>query len=276
MTFTTTTRSLVATAAMLALPLCQGFSPVGPTTTTTTSTTASALHAHARRTHTYAIRSALKSSNSPRTVFDEMDKDGNGKVDAQELTDYLKEAGPYTDAVSRSIFERLDVNRDGHLELEELAQGMKHHKMFLADVRKDTKIPIKAKTHNNHKKPNNKKNTKRRRSYSDLAQKFFDTLDANRDGSISMQELKEHFLAQRMQVVAQSSGLLESLKGGKKSSNNKANKANNASAEKAWHSSEAAVQKLFQAIDVNDDGRISIQELREAFETNPSVRHAFL
>ena len=100
------------------------------------------------------------------------------------------------------------------------------------------------------------------------AQLLFQTIDADRDGSISLAELKEHFLVRRMQAVAQSSGLLASLKSQPTTANMKDSVV-------PWHQSEAAVQTLFQTLDVNADGRITSQDLREAFVRYPSVRHAF-
>ena len=178
----------------------------------------------------------------------------------------MKEKGPYTDAVAKSIFERLDVNKDGHLVLEELDQGMKQHQLLRATTTADpqTKFPIKPKTQSksqqqkrNHKKSRQQQSKKIR----DQAKLFFDQLDVHRNGYISLTELKEHFMVQRMQQVAQSSGLLVE----------KGRKQHTVS----WQHSEAAIQKLFQDIDVNHDGRITLQDLREALVKYPSVQHAF-
>lgn len=229
--------------------LCHGFALNTPSTPRTTTIPQ---QAHARRTHTYEQDSA--------TIFSQMDKDGNGKIDAKELRDYLVEKGPYTDAVVRSIFERLDVNRDGHLVLEELEDGMKQHQLLRATTTADpqTKFPIKPKKQQAKRNNNKKVKTQKLR---DQAKQFFEMLDVNHNGYISLTELKEHFMVRRMQQVAQSSGLLFE----------KGRKQHTVSVQH----SEAAIQQLFQTMDVNHDGRITLQDLGEAFVKYPSVRHAF-
>jgi len=308
--------------AVLSLALfvhCQGFTvpstPSIPSTSSarTTSTT-TARQAHARRSHTITPKmdqkqdatvavTSKKSTASPRkkfqfqrkntseqvdvtaqTMFHAIDTDGNGKIDAHEMREYLVSTGVYTEAVAKSIFERLDTSQKGHLQLKELQQGMQHHSLFgekevpnkqqvVVKDPQQTYVPIRNKQQPLQQRRNRNANQRVfQRRLSVEAQAFFEKLDANRDGFVSMKELKEHFMVQRMQAAAQSSGLFseqpqEQPKQRTTSEDNK----------KAvpWHHSEAAIQKLFEVLDVNADGRISLQELRDAFVQSPTVRHVF-
>ena len=282
-----------------------GFTPstVAPTAPYTAASPLpdSALMAHARRAHTLTATTTTTTRPRPRnnaaqSVFAKIDKDGNGKIDREELQAYLTSEGmPYTKAVAQSIFDRLDANQDGHLVLEELATGMQEHQLFRAITSskeqskpsKSQQLPKKIKVVQNpqtafalkqqqqqRKSQNNKKASMKqwRQRVEQKANRFFQVIDADRDGIISLTELKEHFLVRRMQAVAQSNGLLASLKSS--SQRSKAAVPENANVV-PWHHSETAIQTLFQTLDVNADGRITSQDLREAFVRYPSVRHAF-
>ncbi|CAB9518429.1 expressed unknown protein [Seminavis robusta] len=218
--------------------------------------------AHVRRAHSY--------EESPSTVFDRMDKDGNGKVDAQEMRDYLVDTGVCTDAVAKSIFSRL--SRHGHVDVKQLECAMTQHNLLRQQQPPaQVTFPIQTKTvvknnNNNNKRRNNK--TDKIKMYHQQAKQFFEALDVNRDGFISLQELQQHFIVKRMELVAQkSSGLF--------ADNAKKHKSVKRPDLLLAEYSEAALQKLFQTIDMNADGRISLQDLREAFVRYPSVRHAF-
>lgn len=263
----------------------RAFAPVAlPTPNDVASTQPSlptTLLAHARRSHT--VTSQTKNEeNTVQSVFAKIDKDGNGKIDRRELQDYLTSEGPYTKAVAQSIFDRLDENRDGHLVPSELATGMLEHQLFRAITQKKNTFvqhnpqeTFALKQQQRHHQPNKQQRKKKKTSMKQWrnkmeqkAQLLFQAMDADRDGSISLAELKEHFLVRRMQAVAESNGLLASLKS--QPSHTKASDS-----VVPWHHSETAVQKLFQTLDVNADGRISSKDLREAFVRYPSVRHAF-
>ena len=237
------------------------------------------LMAHARRSHTVVNSKNNNSQKSTvQSVFAKIDKDGNGKIDRRELQDYLTSAGPYTKAVAQSIFDRLDENQDGHLVPSELAIGMQEHQLFRAITQKKKSVvqnnpektfALKQKQQQDNQQRRNKKSSMKqwRNKMEEKAQRVFQAMDADRDGSISLTELKEHFLVRRMQAVAQSNGLLASLKSSPS--------AEAKDSVVPWHHSETAVKTLFQTLDVNADGRITSQDLREAFVRYPSVRHAF-
>jgi len=304
--------------------------PTIPVVTTTTSTASSSeLLAHVRRSHTHtsptattttppspaaASRTFSSRSSQPssagtaaKSVFSVIDKDGNGKIDRNELSEYLTRQGPYTKAVAQSIFDRLDANHDGHLVLEELVIGMNDHQLFsaigssskqkevstiasnkkivkmIANPQKSFAVSTKRNNNssNNNTVPNKKNATNMKQWRQKIEQKanaFFRTMDADNDGTISLLELQEHFLIQRMQAVAQSTGLLESLKSKQQPSKKVANNHDHhhhSNGVVPWHHSEAAITNLFRTLDVNQDGRITCQDLKEAFVRYPSVRHAF-
>lgn len=243
------------------------------------STAPTALMAHARRSHTVISKNNSNQKSTVQSVFAKIDKDGNGKIDRRELQDYLTSEGPYTKAVAQSIFDRLDENQDGHLAPSELAIGMQEHQLFRAITQKkktlvqnnpETTFALKQqpRQQKNQQLRNKKSSMKQwRNKMEEKAQRVFQAMDADRDGIISLTELKEHFLVRRMQAVAQSNGLLASLKSSPT--------AESKDSVVPWHHSETAVKTLFQTLDVNADGRITSQDLREAFVRYPSVRHAF-
>lgn len=283
--FSTTAMALLIAAAVPTS--VHGFTTAtSPFTTASSVRSASALMAVPRRVHTVVN----KNQNAAQSVFAKIDTDGNGKIDKKELLQYLTSEGPYTTAVAQSIFERLDANQDGHLVLAELVTGMKEHHLFgaiatskskeqptkkinvVANPKNTFAVVQKPMANNDGKKASMKQWRSR---VEQKANKFFQMIDADRDGSISITELKEHFLVKRMQAVAKSSGLLASLR----SSDDVTTETSSSSSKKAsdvpWHHSETAIQTLYQTLDVNSDGRITSEDLRKAFVQYPSVRHAF-
>lgn len=218
---------------------------------------------------------------SAASVFDQLDKNSKGKVYAQEVCDYLVKMGPYTHAVARSIFERLDVQRKGHLLLEELERGIQEHNLFgtrsvpsMPVNDNGSETPLRQGTKENNKlyhqstmtaiggytkKHRRQKKRKQSTRYHQQAKRFFGALQVGPEGFLTLEQLREHFHLKRMEAVArrlqsQGSALTKTT---------------------AWKYSEPHLLKVFRIVDTNDDGRISLSDLEDAFAKHPSLRHAF-
>jgi Ca2+-binding EF-hand superfamily protein len=294
-------RTLQATAIAMALQLhgsflCHGFSLSNPSANTNVKS--SQLNAHARRSHTYKTRQQhQRQQHVPAEMsqlMDEMDTNGNGQIDAVEWRNYLVTVtqGRYTDAVAKSIFQRLDTRGKGSLPLAQVARGIRDHDLLSpvtmtttttahsmgssnnanAVAASNTYAPprtftVKAKQPKRQQQnayDNNDDKTSQQ-LYNQQAKRFFDAMNVRYDGFLSFQELSEHFLLQRMQQVARSTGLSSSLT--TKQQQQRPDLV-------AWNLSETAIRNLFQMMDSNADGRISLEDLRHAFVRYPSVRQA--
>jgi Ca2+-binding EF-hand superfamily protein len=224
--------------------------------------------------------------------------------------------GAYTPAVIDSIFARLDNNHDGTLSLEEFQHGMqqyapihregprasraatpktnrnksKHHRnkpKSSSSSRNPAKV-VAVKEAGRRQQPKKKQQPSPTNTNSSLSKKelhrlqkqakaFLKIVDTNRDGSISVAELKDFFLLQRMKDIATHSGLLHAPSSASEHKNH--SKDSTLTAALMKHStfySESSIQKLFRVLDVNEDGRISSKELEDAFVRYHEVRQALL
>jgi len=126
-----------------------------------------------------------------RTQFDQMDTDGNGKIDREELTSFiLKKGGTRVDAEARAthIISQVDHDGDGRLSVEEwknakvagmLGQDDKLVKSQFQKIDKDNDGFI---THEELSKLFNWTLTK------DLISRMIQEIDENKDGKISYSE----------------------------------------------------------------------------------------
>ena len=106
-------------------------------------------------------------------IFSIIDKDGNGYLELNELTNHLKPVG-YTEKVIQSIFTKMDMNSDGKISRQEFQGGMvlfaalqsapglgNYNAEFVKEIHED-------------------------------ADQVFQSVDVNGDGSIDVKELKNH------------------------------------------------------------------------------------
>ena len=106
-------------------------------------------------------------------IFSIIDKDGNGYLELNELTNHLKPVG-YTEKVIQSIFTKMDMNNDGKISRQEFQGGMvlfaalqsapglgNYNSEFVKEIHED-------------------------------ADQVFQSVDVNGDGSIDVKELKNH------------------------------------------------------------------------------------
>lgn len=151
-------------------------------------------------------------------VFSVIDIDGDGSISLDELTNHLKTSGYADDAIAK-IFARLDVNNDGSISKEEFRDGLiafsplrsapglgNYNSQFVDEIHAD-------------------------------ADRLFSSCDADNNGSISREELKDY-----LSIVSKYS--------------------------------DRAIDNIFQNLDVNYDGEISKEELRDAFVKYSALRQA--
>merc|ERR1719440_527135 len=142
-------------------------------------------------------------------VFSVIDVNGDGSVSMDELTSHLMKSG-YNEAAVQKVFEKLDTDKDGELSKEELRAGFlqysplreapglgSYNSRFVLEIHED-------------------------------ADALFNAIDADGNGSISKDELREH-----LKTFSQYSF--------------------------------KAISKIFKVLDVNRDGAIEKSELRDAF-----------
>ena len=81
-----------------------------------------------------ALHRNLDSRRYALRCFQELDRDRNGQIDANELYPYLCNLG-YDSVTAHNILQQADTNHDGSIDFEEFIQGLgKHLEKILADV----------------------------------------------------------------------------------------------------------------------------------------------
>jgi Ca2+-binding EF-hand superfamily protein len=106
-------------------------------------------------------------------IFSIIDKDGNGYLELDELSNHLKPVG-YTEKVINSIFKKMDMNNDGKISRQEFQGGMvlfaalqsapglgNYNSEFVKEIHEDS-------------------------------DQVFQSVDVNGDGSIDVKELRNH------------------------------------------------------------------------------------
>jgi len=184
-------------------------SPIIPQATTTTTTTS--LSAVAGKEEDVGRDAEM--------VFSIIDVDGNGFISRKEMVGHLSKSG-YTTEVINKIFAKLDVNADNEVSLSEFKEGLKlmgalrsapglgnYNSEFVKEIHED-------------------------------ADALFRSVDADRNGGIDEDELKDHI-------------------------NRNLSKY-----------SEDAIGRIFKSIDSDGNGKISQEELRDAFVRYSALRQA--
>jgi Ca2+-binding EF-hand superfamily protein len=153
------------------------------------------------------------------TIFSVIDEDGSGSISQAELMSHMNKAGYANEAIAK-IFKALDTNKDGFISKGEFRTGLVKFTQlqaapglggfnaeFIKEIREDADF-------------------------------LFNSIDTDKSGNISFQELKEHL--QR----------------------------------KTNAFSDQAIKNMFNMLDVNLDKEISIDELRDAFVRYSALRQA--
>ena len=81
-----------------------------------------------------ALKRNLDSRRYATRFFQELDRDRNGRIDANELYPYLFNLG-YDRPAAQKILQQADINNDGSIDFDEFIEGLgKHLEKILADV----------------------------------------------------------------------------------------------------------------------------------------------
>lgn len=151
-------------------------------------------------------------------IFVLIDKNGDGKVTLEELIEHMTKSG-YGEDVVKKVFNKFDINSDGGISKEEFRTGLvqystlraapglgSYNSEFVTEIHADSAV-------------------------------LFRAVDADGNGTISMDELKELMVRETK-------------------------------------FSDVAIRKIFYMLDVDNDGQISEEELREAFVKYSALRQA--
>mmetsp|Transcript_15769 Transcript_15769/g.32591 ORF Transcript_15769/g.32591 Transcript_15769/m.32591 type:complete len:282 (-) Transcript_15769:119-964(-) len=178
------------------------------------------------------------------SIFDCVDKNGDGEITLEELKEHLVDEMGYTKEYTEYLYESIDTDSNGSISREELRFAFYNFEalsMYMtfglggADVTKRSsfeKLALAESTGEDRSKL----------LLDDLAGLIFDMIDTDSSGEISKDELRDHFA-----LVTE------------KLATNAKDKATKAQAEEY-------VQTMFDTLDTNDDGNICREEIRAAFE----------
>ena len=79
------------------------------------------------RTTSQAGGRKVRGGGSVRSLFNQLDKNGNGKLEKKELARALKKLG-YNNNQIKALIKRYDTNKDGRLNLKEFTKMIKSNK----------------------------------------------------------------------------------------------------------------------------------------------------
>mmetsp|Transcript_14465 Transcript_14465/g.36314 ORF Transcript_14465/g.36314 Transcript_14465/m.36314 type:complete len:282 (-) Transcript_14465:344-1189(-) len=178
------------------------------------------------------------------SIFDCVDKNGDGEITLEELKEHLVGEMGYTKEYTEYLYESIDTDSNGSISREELRFAFYNFEalsMYMtfglggADMTQRSsfkKLALAESTGQDNAKL----------LLDDLAELIFDMIDTDSSGEISKEELRDHFAL-----------VTEKL-------------ATNAKDKATKEQAEEYVQTMFDTLDTNDDGNICREEIRAAFE----------
>lgn len=178
------------------------------------------------------------------SIFDCVDKNGDGEITLEELKEHLVDEMGYTKEYTEYLYESIDTDANGSISREELRFAFYNFEalsMYMtfglggADMTQRSSFKKLALAEST-----GQDNTKL--LLDDLADLIFDMIDTDSSGEISKDELRDHFAL-----------VTEKL-------------ATNAKDKATKEQAEEYVQTMFDTLDTNDDGNICREEIRAAFE----------
>lgn len=194
------------------------------------------------------------------SIFDCLDKNGDGEITPDELRGHLVDEMGYTTDYTRYLFESIDTDSDGTISREELGFAFYNFEALslymtmglggadLTSRPSFQKLLMKQGYDNNCDDGGDGVGVGRDKLVlDDLADLVFDLIDADGSGEITRDELKEHFTEVTDRL---------SSKGG-------AGAGTTATVQQA----NEYVSTMFETLDANKDGTICREEIRSAFET---------
>jgi len=186
------------------------------------------------------------------SIFDCVDKNGDGEITQEELKAHLVDEMGYTKEYTEYLFESIDTDSNGSISREELRfafynfEALSMYMTFgmggadMTQMASFKKLALQSASQ--FYDPNESEENSSKLLLDDLADLIFDMIDTDKSGEISKEELRVHF-----DLVTE------------KLSKNSKDKATKKQAQEY-------VQTMFETLDTNEDGSICRDEIREAFE----------
>lgn len=176
------------------------------------------------------------------SIFDSIDTNKDGEISNDEICSYLEETIGYSSDSIRYLFTALDKNADGAISREELRFAFSNYDLTalytafgLSNEVTDDKYDSAVKSIRSSASVGS---TTAPELVTKLSDYIFNTIDTDQSGEISTQELKDHFLE---------AGNLPTF-------------------QEVGQTSTNYVESILKALDINSDGSISREEMREGFK----------
>jgi len=180
------------------------------------------------------------------SIFDCLDKNGDGEITPDELKMHLVDEMGYSTTYTDYLFDSIDTDSNGSISREELGFAFYNFEalsMYMtlgmggSDLTKRESFQKLVLMRSSNDEDDSTDNKRDRLLMDDLADLIFDMIDADKSGEITKDELREHF----EQVT-------------KKLGGSDVDQANE------------YVKTMFVTLDVDQDGTICRDEVRAAFE----------
>ena len=186
------------------------------------------------------------------SIFDCVDKNGDGEITLEELQEHLVDEMGYTKKYTEYLFESIDTDSNGSISLEELRfafynfEALSMYMTFGMGGADMTQRPsfkkLALQSAQQYYDADSSENSSSKLLLDDLADLIFDMIDIDQSGEITRKELEVHF-----------EGVTEKL------SKNSKDKATQQQAQEY-------VQTMFETLDLDENGTICREEIRAAFE----------
>lgn len=204
-------------------------------------------------------------------MFDLIDVNNDGGITNDELVHYLKEEAGIDNQSIRYLFTALDTNADGNVSREELQFAFTNYEtpalyrafglgsqttqeLYMDAVKEIREGMVHDKNDNDDNKelPAPELLTK-------LADFIFNVIDEDKSGEIDVDELRTHFMDQQImdQMIYDNDDEEEDDESSSSSSSNH---------NKTPASMDEKVESILEALDLNHDGVISREEMRQGFQ----------
>jgi Ca2+-binding EF-hand superfamily protein len=188
------------------------------------------------------------------SIFDCVDKNGDGEITLEELKAHLVDEMGYTKKYTEYLFESIDTDSNGSISREELRfafynfEALSMYMTFgmggadMTQRKSFKKLALQSAQQYYDVGEDGSGENSSKLLLDDLADLIFGMIDTDQSGEITRKELKAHF-----DLVTE------------KLSNNSKDKATTKQAEEY-------VQTMFETLDIDENGTICREEIRAAFE----------
>jgi len=188
------------------------------------------------------------------SIFDCVDKNGDGEITLDELKAHLVDEMGYTKKYTEYLFESIDTDASGSISRDELKfafynfEALSMYMTFgmggadMTQLKSFKKLALQSAQEYYDVSADSSGENSSKLLLDDLAGLIFDMIDTDQSGEITRKELKAHF-----DLVTD------------KLSNSAKDKATTTQAEEY-------VQTMFETLDIDENGTICRDEIRAAFE----------